>query len=230
MYRLSKKELIKRYLLLSLGLFVMAMGISLMVKAKLGTSPISSMPYVFSLKFTAVSLGTFTFTWNMILILGQVVILGKKFEKYQIIQVPLSIIFGIFVDMAKHMIEWINPQTYIGASFILILGCITLALGVSFTVLADVIMNSGEAFVKAVTIRNGKNFGDMKVAFDVSLVILSVLASLIFFGRIEGVREGTVIAAIISGFIIKFFNKILKPVVDKILIDEDEESLENYQC
>lgn len=222
MYILSKKELIKRYILLTIGLFVMAMGISIMVKAKLGTSPISSTPYVFSLKFTVISLGAFTFAWNMILIFGQVIVLGRRFEKYQLIQVPLSIVFGIFVDMAKYMIEWINPQNYFVSVLILILGCVVLALGVSFTIIADVIMNSGEAFVKAITIRNGKNFGDMKVIFDVSLVVLAIIGSFIFFGEIRGVREGTIIAAMVTGIIVKYLNKILKPSIYKILIDESQ--------
>ena len=208
----------------------MAVGITLMVKAKLGTSPISSMPYVFSLKLTSVSLGTLTFLWNIILILGQIFILGKKFERYQLIQVPISILFGIFVDISKSILNFINPQTYVCSLFVLIVGCVILAIGVNFTILADVVMNSGEAFVKAVTIRNGKSFGDMKVIFDVSLVMLSVLASFIFFGKIEGVREGTIIAAIISGFIIKFLNKILKPVVNNFLGYGEEKNLKNYRC
>ena len=227
---MSKRELIKRYLLLIIGLFVMAMGISLMVKAKLGTSPISSTPYVFSMKYTAISLGTFSFIWNMILILGQLIILRKQFKLYQIIQVPLSVLFGIFIDIATDMIGWINSQNYFVSLFVLILGCIVLALGVSFTVIADVIMNSGEAFVKAITIRNGKNFGDMKVAFDVSLVILAMIGSFIFFGEIRGVREGTVVAAIISGFIIKYFNKVLKPRIDKFLIDKDKINCDIKNC
>lgn len=83
------------------------------------------------------------------------------------------------------------------------------------TVLADVILNSGEGFVKAVTVKTGKEFGSMKVVFDVSLVILSVAAALLFFKKVVGVREGTIIAAIISGFIIKFFNRSLKRGIDK---------------
>lgn len=145
-------------------------------------------------------------------------------------KVPISILFGIFVDISKSILNFINPQTYVCSLFVLIVGCVILAIGVNFTILADVVMNSGEAFVKAVTIRNGKSFGDMKVIFDVSLVMLSVLASFIFFGKIEGVREGTIIAAIISGFIIKFLNKILKPVVNNFLGYGEEKNLKNYRC
>ena len=212
---MSKKEILKRYLLFILGLFSMALGIALMVQARLGTSPISSIPYVFSLKFTFVSLGILTFIWNMILILGQIIILGRKFEKYQLLQIPLSVIFGVFVDVAKKMVSIIIPQTYCGSIFTLACGIMFLALGVSFTVIADVVLNSGEGFVKAVSIRTGFDFGSMKVIFDVSLVILSIVIGILFFKTIKGVREGTVIAAVLSGFIIKSLNKVLTDGLNK---------------
>lgn len=220
---MSRKELTKRYILFTLGLFVMAFGITLMVKAELGTSPISSMPYVFSLKFTTISLGIFTIAWNFILIFLQFLILGKNFRPFELLQIPLSLIFGAFVDFSKYLLRNLTPHSYISSTLILFLGCFVLALGVSFTVLANVIMNSGEALVKAISIRTGKDFGSMKVAFDVSLVILSIISSLIFFHKIVGVREGTVIAAIISGFIIRFYNKHLSFIVNFFIVDKNYE-------
>lgn len=220
---MPRKELIKRYSLFTLGLFVMSLGITLMVKAQLGTSPISSMPYVFSLKFTTISLGVFTILWNFILILLQIIILGKKFQPFQLLQLPLSLIFGAFVDFTKLILKNLSPNSYLSSTLILFLGCFVLALGVSFTVLADVIMNSGEALVKAISIRTGKDFGSIKIAFDVSLVILSILSSLIFFHKIAGVREGTIVAAVISGFIIRFYNKHLSFIIDLFIVDKTYE-------
>jgi uncharacterized membrane protein YczE len=224
-YNLSKKELIKRYILFTVGLFIMAMGISLMVKAQLGTSPISSMPYVISLKFTSISLGVFTIIWNMILIVSQIFILGKKFQTFQLLQIPLSFIFGSFVDFTRYMLNGISVHSYISCILLLFLGCFILALGVSFTVLADVIMNSGEAFVQAISIKTGKDFSSIKVGFDISLVILSIILSLVFFHKIVGVREGTIIAAIISGFIIKFYNKNLSFIIDDFIADKNYETV-----
>lgn len=220
-YDLSRKELIKRYILFIIGLFVMAIGITLMVKAQLGTSPISSMPYVLSLKFTSISLGGFTILWNLTLILLQVLVLGKGFQPFQLLQIPLSLLFGVFVDFSKYILSGITSNNYISCAFILFLGCFVLALGVSFTVLADVIMNSGEALVKAISIRTGKDFGFIKVIFDISLVVISIIISLIFFHKVVGVREGTIIAAVISGFIIRFYNKYLSFIIDLFIIDRD---------
>lgn len=215
------KEIIKRYILLILGLFIMAFGITLMVDAKIGTSPISSVPYVFSLEFISISLGTFTFMWNMLMIFGQAIILKKDFKVYELIQIPISILFGVFVDFSKYLLRDINPQNYAMSIFILALGCITLSLGVTLTVIASVVMNSGEALVKAICIKTKKEFGNIKVVFDVTLVLMACLASLIFFGEVRGVREGTFIAAVVTGFIVKAFTQILKPLIDKWLIEEE---------
>ena len=195
----------------------MALGIALMVKAKLGTSPISSLPYIFSLRFTAISLGGFTILWNLLLILGQAVVLRRKFRWYQLIQIPLTLVFGAFVDLAKELLGFLNPENYLFQAAVLLFGCLVLAFGVSFTVLAGVVMNSGEAFVAAVAKQTGKDFGLVKVFFDSSLVLLSAGLSFAFFGMVAGVREGTVIAALLSGFIIRIFNRLLGPATERWL-------------
>lgn len=195
----------------------MALGIALMVKAKLGTSPISSLPYIFSLRFTAISLGGFTILWNLLLILGQVVVLRRKFRWYQLIQIPLTFVFGAFVDLAKELLGFLNPENYLFQAAVLLFGCFVLAFGVSLTVLAGVVMNSGEAFVAAVAEQTGKDFGLVKVFFDSSLVLLSAGLSFAFFGMVTGVREGTVIAALLSGFIIRIFNRLLGPAAERWL-------------
>lgn len=55
-------------------------------------------------------------------------------------------------------------------------------------------------------------FSNMKVAFDVTLVCISTALSFIFLGHLDGVREGTIAAAICVGLITKqtskFTNKL----------------------
>lgn len=96
-----------------------------------------------------------------------------------------------------------------------------LAFGVSLAVIADVIMNSGEAFVKAVTDRFGGNFGSVKVGFDVACVLLSVgLSLLLFEGEIVGTREGTILTALLTGFAVKWFVARLEGPLNAILRGE----------
>ena len=89
---------------------------------------------------------------------------------------------------------------------ILAAGCVVQAIGVVLEIKPRVAMMSAEAFVKYAAQRYGMEFGRVKVRFDVTLVLIAVALGLLFSGRIEGVREGTVIAACITGHIVSFLN------------------------
>ncbi len=203
------KEILKRYILFIIGLYINAIGICLIIKADLGSSPISSLPYTLSLKYP-ISLGTFTTGLNLFFILGQKLMLGKSFRKRELLQLPVSLLFGVFVDLSMLMLSWVSAEMYITKIAVLISGCALLGLGVSFEVIADVVMLSGEAFVKTLAYKRDKEFGMMKVIFDTSLMVIACVTSMIlFFGGIVGVREGTIIAAVTVGIFVRFFNKRL---------------------
>jgi uncharacterized membrane protein YczE len=208
---------LKRLLLLLLGITVMALGVSLTVQAHLGTSPISSVPYVASIKFSSISLGTFTFLWNMLLIFAQFCLLGREFKPYQLMQIPVSVFFGVTVDFTKWLVRGLVCTNYAAEIIMLALGCIVLALGVALTLQSNLVMNSGEALVQAISYKTGKEFGSLKVVFDTTLVILALLLSLLLCHQVNGVREGTIAAALITGFIVRFFGGLLRHPVKRWL-------------
>ena len=208
---MSKSELFKRYVLFIIGLFFSSLGISLATKAGLGTSPISSVPYVLSIIFP-LTFGQFTFIINAVMLVIQINILKKEFKKIQFLQIPISIILGSFIDLMMFLLTYLNPTNYFTKIIVLLLGCISIGLGISIQVLADVVMMSGEALVKAISYKIQKEFGIVKTYFDISLVIISIILSMVSFGKIEGLREGTVIAALIVGSITRFFIKELRIV------------------
>lgn len=105
-------EKLKRYLIFLVGLFVNSLGVSLITKANLGTSPISSIPYVLSLNFPF-TLGNFTIFFSILLIILQLIILRKNFKLEHILQIPVSIIFGYFIDLTMILFSWVNPEVYI---------------------------------------------------------------------------------------------------------------------
>ena len=205
---MDTKELIKRYILFIIGLFVNSLGICLIIKADLGSSPISSLPYTLSLRFP-ISLGTLTFCLNLFLIAGQMAILKKDFKPREWLQLPVSVLFGVFIDCSMWMLAWISPEQYVMKLVFLVIGCSVLGLGVSLEVIANVVMLSGEAFVQAISIKKKKEFGLVKILFDTSLMLLAVWASLILFRSVIGVREGTIVAAFLVGMFARYFNKHL---------------------
>lgn len=200
---------LKRYLLFLVGLFINALGVSLVTKASLGTSPISSIPYVLSLNFP-LTLGNFTIIFSIFLIILQILILRKNFKLENVLQIPVSIAFGYFIDITMTMLFWVNPQNYAVKLLALLAGCIVLGFGVYIEVLADVVMLPGESFVRAIVLTWNTNFGTTKIVFDSSMTIIAGTLSLLFFGTLNGVREGTIIAALLVGFIARLFGKHLE--------------------
>lgn len=215
---MSKKETVKRYILFIISLFFAALGVAFTKHGELGVSPISSVANVLSYKFTALSMGSWLIIWNCILILGQIVILRKNFKLIQLLQVPLSFLFGWFTDFGLWIVSHIQINAYYTRLVMIVAGIVILGFGISLAVIANVIMNSGEAFVKAISDTIHKEFGDVKIIFDISCVILAVILSLILFNMtIVGTREGTIISAIFTGMTVKFFTKRLKEPINVIL-------------
>lgn len=216
---MNKKEIAKRYVLFVISLFFSALGVAFTKHAELGVSPISSVANVLSCKYSFISIGMWLIIWNCILILGQILILRKKFQLIQLLQIPLSFLFGYFTDFGMWLVSDIPVNLYVVKIIMVLTGIIILSFGISLSVIAKVIMNSGEAFVKAISDTTHKQFGNVKIVFDVSCVILAVLLSLILFDfRIVGTREGTVISALLTGVAVKFFNRILQNPINSLLV------------
>ena len=198
----------------------------LITKANLGTSPISSIPYVLSLNFPF-TLGNFTIFFSIFLIVLQLIILRKNFKGEHILQIPVSIMFGYFIDLTMILFSWVNPEAYIMKIVYLLIGCLILGVGVYMEVLADVVMLPGESFVRAIVLTWKTNFGTTKICFDISMSVIAAVFSFIFAGSLAGVREGTVIAALLVGFIARLIGKKLAFLKDMIFPESVSAENEN---
>lgn len=215
---MSKTETAKRYVLFIISLFFSALGVAFTKHGELGVSPISSVANILSFKFSSLSLGTWLIIWNCMLIAGQIIILRKNFQLIQLLQVPLSFLFGWFTDLGMWIVSFIPVNTYPVRLAMVIIGVVILSFGISLSVIANVIMNSGEAFVKAVSDMINKEFGNVKIAFDVLCVVISLILSLVFFDfTIVGTREGTIISALLTGAAVKFFCSKIKGPINGVL-------------
>ena len=180
---MSKKEIAKRYILFIISLFFSALGVAFTKHGELGVSPISSIANIMSYRFPFLSLGTWLIIWNCALLVGQICILHRKFQLVQLLQIPLSFVFGWFTDFGMWLMSFIPANSYLMRLTMVAIGIIILSLGISLSVIADVIMNSGEAFVKAVSDTFRKDFGNVKIAFDVIYVLIAIALSLLFLAH-----------------------------------------------
>ena len=210
MIKLNKLHItiLKRYLLLLVGLSIMAFGVAFSIKASLGTSPISSVPYVVSL-FTPLTVGTATIVMHCVFILMQILILRKNYHPIQLMQLPVAFFFGYLTDFGVWTVQGISYHTYWQQWILCLIGILLVAVGVSLEVKAGVVVLAGEGVVLAICQVLPVKFGYMKVGFDVTLVVIACVLSLVFTHQLQGVREGTVAAAIMVGLIAKQLGKIL---------------------
>lgn len=198
-----------RYLTFCVGLFFMALGITLITKTDLGTTPITSLPYVASLGFTP-SLGVFTILLNVALVIFQIAVIRGRFPRIQWLQIPVSFLFGLLIDFWMALVPDIAAQPYAYRLLWLMAGTVVLAFGVFVEVSADVVMMAGEGAVMVLSLVSQRDFGLLKSIFDITMVLMGVLLSLALFQELRGIREGTVFSAIFVGIAVKFFFMLRK--------------------
>ncbi|MCD8383349.1 MAG: DUF6198 family protein [Clostridiales bacterium] len=205
----------RRYLFLLVGLLIMAFGVAFSIKAGLGTSPISSVPYVLS-EALPLTVGNVTILMHCVFILLQIVILRRRYQPVQLLQLAVAIVFGYMTDFAVWALGGLECSGYAMQWFFCIVGILLVAVGVSFEVTANVVTLAGEGLVLAICQVAPVKFGTMKVIFDVSLVVTACVLSLLLLHGLYGVREGTIAAALFVGTVSRQINKPLGRVGEKI--------------
>lgn len=204
---LYTSRLIKSYSLFMLSLIVMGLGISLVTLAYLGTTPITSPPFTASFS-VPISFGMLTMLMNFIFVLIQIILLGKEFKREQYLQLLVGPVLGAAIDGWSLIISLYLTENYLVKLGMVILGCIIIALSTIIQLKANVVNNPAEGIVKAIAYKTNKEFGDIKLYFDITLVIIALIISFVTLGEIQGVREGTIISAIIIGPMIRKLQQV----------------------
>ena len=209
-------EQIKRYGIFLIGLFVASLGVAFSTKAGLGTSPVASVPYSVSLVNHALSFGWWLNVLSLIQITVQVALLRKRCKPIEIIiQTAVAFLYGYLTDFSCRILNGVQPAAYVARFAVMLVGCIVLALGIWIQYQGGVAMMPGEAMNRAISIVTGKRYENVKVFFDVLYILIATVICLAFIGKLAGVREGSVIAALLVGNIIKLYNRIIEKVAKK---------------
>lgn len=223
----NSKSILVRYGISTLGLVVVALGVGLSIKSNLGIAPLSCIPTVLSLRFTHISIGTFTWIFNLLFIVIQAIILRKDFKWKHVMQVLPIFIFGYLVDAAVWLFDAIDaPATNYWMQLLLCLLAVLLtAVGIRLEVVGQGWILPADNTLHVITLRTKMSFSVVKVIMDISLVVITVLLAMLFFGLLTGnghtmvVREGTLIQALLTGLCMQvtdpIINQWLGPVVKR---------------
>ncbi|MGO1941636.1 MAG: YczE/YyaS/YitT family protein [Yaniella sp.] len=201
---------IRRTLVFLLGIFIMSFGLAVSIRANLGTSPIASFPTVLSLGTTP-SVGFYLLAVNLLFLVLQILLVGRKFPLFQLVQIPVSIIFGVFTDLSLYLTTWLEPSNYLLQWAWTLGGVVLVALGVYLETQPRLSYIPGDGLVFALTLKlQNIPFGTIKLVFDWTLVVMAVVTSLLLLGHLEGVREGTAFAALTVGPVIRLIGLVHK--------------------
>lgn len=201
----------KRIVIFIIAIFLCGLGIAVSTQADLGTTPISSLPYILTF-MTPFSFGITTIMINVVFLFVQLLILKKEFKKVYYLQLVVTLFFGTFIDLGMHLAEPFKTTNYLCQIIMLIVGSAILALGVLLEVFANLLYVPGEGVVKAISAKTGKEFGKMKVVFDWSLCLMAIILSLVVLGKIQGLREGTLLSAFLVGGFICLYRKLWQAI------------------
>lgn len=203
-----------RVLIYILGLFFMAIGVAISVNADLGISPVNSLPYVISkiggFALSSCVIGVFT-----VYILAQIVLLRREFKWINLTQLIFSTIFGYFVDLAKWLLADFYIPTYAGRLVMLAISIVVVSIGVELYLEVDLVPMPMEGMTLALAQVTKKPFPSVKIVVDCSVVLLGLALSLLLLHRLDGVREGTIIAAVVTGKLIALVKKPLSPLIQR---------------
>ena len=204
--KFNANNLPQRLFWFCLGLMINSCGIALITKAGLGTSQISSIPYVLSFEFDGLSFAMGTFLVNIAFIVIQAVLLGRSFFPVQLLQLPVNIVFSSFLGVSMSIFGWLAPSSLPAQLAVLVLGCCVLGCGIAIECAPNLIFVPGEGIVYAISKVVNKKLGSVKVVFDVVLVVSSFSLSMLLFGELKGVGIGTIVCACFTGFVVNFAN------------------------
>lgn len=208
--------MIKRICLFVLGLFIMAFGVAFSIKSTFGTTPISSISYALNL-CTGINIGITTFVFNAALIFLQMIILRSQFKPKRLLQFINCFVFSYFTDLTLSIVYGLNiPDNMIINIIMIFLSILLIALGIFIYMPANIAPLPGEGCVESIAIVTGWRFSSIKMAFDTSMVIVSIIMCYFFYTTPWGsVNVGTVISAFMVGFTLRQIAKLYNHITGK---------------
>lgn len=215
---------IKRIILFVGGLFVMSLGVGLSIKSGLGVTPISSIPYSLTLA-SGVNIGITTVIFNVLLVFLQIPILKKRFNPKRLLQLINAFMFGYFTDLSLWILSPM-PDLPLDVNFtLLIVSMFLIAIGILIYMPANIAPLPGEGVVEDVSLAYDKRFSKVKVCFDTSMVVLSLIICGLFTSDIFGsVNVGTILAAIFIGIIIRYLTELYEKITGKSITVVNKEN------
>lgn len=199
-----------QHMLLTASLFVMTLGVALCVRSDLGSSVISTIPFVMSLagadgQAPGLTIGEYTYIMNFALVGAQMLVLRRKFELVQLFQLVIGFLFGFLLDINMSITSSLACESLIAKLAVQLGGCLVLAIGILFEIRCGSVTMPGEGLPVAINKAFGVPFAKAKIGVDISLVAIAVALGFVYFGKwcwpVVGI--GTLLAMVLVGALVR---------------------------
>jgi len=212
-----RDHLSKRLIMYFLGLFTMTIGVALSVKSNLGVSPVSSIPYTMTCIW-GIEMGKATIIFHCFLVLLQMILLRRNFKPINLLQVLVGIVFGYFTTFCNWGVSFLpTPENLVIRLLMMLISTVIIAFGIFMYLPPNIMPLAGEGAMKAVSDVTGIAFPKVKVGFDITMVVISLISCLIFIKGLGSVGIGTIVAAFLVGSILNVIENFLGNYRDKWL-------------
>lgn len=213
-----KKETVLRVLIYLSGMISLAFGLTLNTKTNMGVSPIISVAFCVS-TINNVNVGDMTLVWYILFVLVEIGChIGLKRYKaimVDLLQIPISIVFTRFMNLFSMLIPNMNDLP--ARIIYLLLAVLFTGIGIALSLGMRVIPNPGDGIVQAISDCTGKTISIVKNILDAVCVIVTIIVSLVFTGRIIGIGFGTIFAVIFVGRVVAVFQHFFNDKLMKIV-------------
>lgn len=210
------------------GLIIMTLGVAISVKSDLGVTPISSIPYTITV-VSGMDLGIATIFFSVLMVLLQIVLLRKQYKIVNLLQIPVGILFGVFLTISGKVMNYIpDPENLALRIALIVISTVFVAFGVFLYVPTGFIPLAPEGFILALSKITKLKFSTVKIIMDLSMVAISLLICLIAIHSLGSVGIGTIIAAVFVGTEVKWLTKRCGEARDRVLgLNSESEKLKN---
>lgn len=191
----------------TLGLFILSFGVAVSIRANLGVGPIVAVPTVLSYA-TSLSVGTLMIIFNLLLLGVSLLVMGRSFPPFQLVQIPVAFLNGLFIDICLALTPWVNPTNYAMQWVWVVISTFIIGLGVYVEMRPRFTYIPADGLVALLANKNAMKVGNLKMIFDWTLVLSAVIMSFILLGELDGIREGTIFVAFGVGAVIKLLGNL----------------------
>ena len=198
-------SLTRRWIMYILGIYILTFGVSLAIRAGVGISPQSSLTRTMTLVYPPLSQGTYNFMLELIMLGLTYLVLPRDFTLKNFASLIPAFVLAVCLDMNLKLTEFIQLDIYYYKVALLAIGDAALAFGLFLMIRANLVLMPIDMFVNTIFKRTGWKWGNIKTAFDCTLLVTAALIGLGFLGEIKFIREGTILNAILVGQYIKLY-------------------------